>query len=676
MRVNLFSTHHPQTWYTEKRRFNLVSTHHPQVLNTEKQGFNPSSLPPPPLLTSQGRLPGTYPTGLPPPRPHWHTPQGCSATPGTYLTGLPPPRHLNSAPSPPDPSSTLRHRQPGPSAPPARPLPARSAPPRPLGPSPPARPLPARSAPPRPLGPSPPARPLPARSAPPRPLGPSPPARPLPARSAPPRPLGPSPPARPLPARSAPPRPLGPSPPARPLPARSAPPRPLGPSPPARPPSPPARPLIATVIPQTNSTAAGHRRPLPLDGSVLTGRLTFQLIGGRGVTCAAGRPPFLGRIGLERDGKSRTRLFSGGCFHLPPGLEATCVGPRATGMSQSKAPRFSDAAVQILVEQVRSRSEDLFPSDGSKLPRQTLRQAWKEVAVSVNTWSDSPRTGEQCRKKFNDLTRTARDKLAQRRSCVLHLTRMEQEALELWRASRRRMEKQPAAVQPPQGLSHSWAAAGQGLEKEQPPKGAATTTLPYSTPGAGSERDNWAAVSTLDELFGKGDQDSSAVGRLVEETRAQRQGPLSSQAESNEDRDVHSPAFRHRVFHVHHQLLEALDSLSSSCLALSQSTESAPTLAQLLLQTLSGLQCLSQRAPGYVAAARKSSTQASVGPVLASLVQHQTAALQGLVCSVSTGLERLRERVDGGFDRVSHLLQSVLPRGSSTVDTERQGSFA
>ncbi|XP_067909541.1 uncharacterized protein [Heterodontus francisci] len=112
--------------------------------------------------------------------------------------------------------------------------------------------------------------------------------------------------------------------------------------------------------------------------------------------------------------------------------------------TSAKAPRFSDAAEEILVEQVRSRKEFFFPSDGRKMPRQTLRQAWDEVALNVNARTDIIRRGGQCRKKFNDITRTARDKLShklRKRTCIQELTQMEQEALDIiclssWRRMR------------------------------------------------------------------------------------------------------------------------------------------------------------------------------------------------------------------------------------------------
>ncbi|XP_059820618.1 myb-related transcription factor, partner of profilin-like isoform X3 [Hypanus sabinus] len=132
-------------------------------------------------------------------------------------------------------------------------------------------------------------------------------------------------------------------------------------------------------------------------------------------------------------------------------------------MSEPRAPRFSDAALKVLVEQVRAHKEVLFPSDGRKMPRQTLRQAWREVALYVNLKSVTPRTWLQCRKKFNDLTRTARDKLAhkprnpacsgERPASIQATTQMEQEALDIVEIySRRSIENGEAGGQVPQGV--------------------------------------------------------------------------------------------------------------------------------------------------------------------------------------------------------------------------------
>ncbi|XP_051900465.1 uncharacterized protein LOC127586491 [Pristis pectinata] len=271
------------------------------------------------------------------------------------------------------------------------------------------------------------------------------------------------------------------------------------------------------------------------------------------------------------------------------------------------------------------------------------------------------------------------DKVAHRPrkgGCVPHPRRTEQEALELWRAGSRRREKQPAGAQPPQGPPRDWGPTGQETEGEQLPEGAAATTSGHSEPGASAGRGDQSAGSTRGESLSDGEQEPATGGWTVQEGGGRRRGPPCIPAEEGENGEFNSPAFRRRVFHVHHQLLEALDSLSTSCLALSQSTESAPTLAHLLLQALSSLQSLTEQAPSCVGAARRPCAQEPVAPALAPLIQDQTAALQGLVGEVSTGLERLRERLDGGFSRITHLLQSALPGSSGAAGSQRRGSRA
>lgn len=334
-------------------------------------------------------------------------------------------------------------------------------------------------------------------------------------------------------------------------------------------------------------------------------------------------------------------------------------------MAQPKAARFSDAAVEILLEQVKARREVFFPADGRPLLRHTLRQAWKELALSVNARSHSPRTGEQCRQKFNDLTRTARDKLAHRkreRSCVLPLSRVEHEALDLWRAGRRRLEKQPAGDQPPRGSSQDWGHAGREIEEMQLPRGTAVTTIQHSVPGAGGESVGLSIGLTPSESLDEDEQEPPAVG-WTEREGGGRSGGLAFGA--GEYGELSSPAFRRRVFHLHHQLLEAVDSLSSSCLAMSRGTESTPTLAHLLLRTLSSLQDVTQRVPSCVSSAWTTSAPEPEAPALAPLIQAQRAALQGLVCSVSIGLDQLWDRLDGGFSRVTGSC-NPSPHGAAT----------
>ncbi|XP_067825521.1 myb-related transcription factor, partner of profilin-like [Heptranchias perlo] len=352
-------------------------------------------------------------------------------------------------------------------------------------------------------------------------------------------------------------------------------------------------------------------------------------------------------------------------------------------MSEPKAPRFSDAAVEVLVEQVRSRKEVFFPSDGRKMPRQTLRQAWKEVALNVNAGSEVLRTGVQCRKKFNDLTRTARDKLAhkpRKRTCIQDLTQMEQDALDIiWIAYRRRMENDMARGQVQQGLSHYLGPAMQDLEGGHPTDDAPSPGPSFQYTSAGISKsggkDGQLEGSTQGESFTNSEQELTIVERSVRETDDQRASSDSSCAEEDKGGDFSGPAFKRKISHVHHQLLEALDSLSRSCLTLSgRVEESASILWGVLPQGLTTLQSTMERVGSTMEAAIRPSVQEPVAPALASLIDAQTGAIQALACTISSGLERLGECIDRGFSRVSDLLQSALPQLSNSGESHTRGS--
>ncbi|XP_067878465.1 uncharacterized protein [Heterodontus francisci] len=337
-------------------------------------------------------------------------------------------------------------------------------------------------------------------------------------------------------------------------------------------------------------------------------------------------------------------------------------------MSESKAPRFSDAAVEILVEQVRSRKEVFFPSDGRKMPRQTLRQAWDEVALNVNARTDIIRTGGQCRKKFNDITRTARDKLAhkpRKRTCIQELTQMEQEALDIiWLGSWRRMQNDSVGGRLTQGLSHYLGPAVYEMEGDQRTEKALSPAprFQYINTGFAGGRDVQLSGCTESESFRNGEQKLAMVERRVQETDGRRASSASSSAEEHTDGEFTSPAFKMRIFQVHHQLLEALDNLSRNCLTLSERMEeSVSILGDALSQDLTTLQSTKEPMVSSTDAAVMPPVQDPVVPDLASLIEAQTGAFQALTCTVSSGLERLVGYIDRGFGRVTALLQSTLP---------------
>ncbi|XP_072350799.1 uncharacterized protein [Scyliorhinus torazame] len=104
------------------------------------------------------------------------------------------------------------------------------------------------------------------------------------------------------------------------------------------------------------------------------------------------------------------------------------------------APRFNEASLQVLLQGVRERQEVLYPADGKRSSRLT-KVAWTEIAEEVARCGLQQRDWVQCRKKMNDLLRTARDKKAYNNIEMLkmgtevpyfrNLTSAEAQALEL-----------------------------------------------------------------------------------------------------------------------------------------------------------------------------------------------------------------------------------------------------
>ncbi|XP_059820599.1 uncharacterized protein LOC132391429 isoform X1 [Hypanus sabinus] len=356
-------------------------------------------------------------------------------------------------------------------------------------------------------------------------------------------------------------------------------------------------------------------------------------------------------------------------------------------MSEPRAPRFSDAALKVLVEQVRAHKEVLFPSDGRKMPRQTLRQAWREVALYVNLKSVTPRTWLQCRKKFNDLTRTARDKLAhkprnpacsgERPASIQATTQMEQEALDIVEIySRRSIENGEAGGQVPQDISHYLGLSGREMEEDHLTKDAlpSAPSYQYNTELNTSVVRDGTDGSARVELFSSSEQDLAMVDRTVQETDDRRVSSDSSYTEEHRDLDLSGPAFKRKIFHVHHQLLEALDNLSRSCLTLSESVEeSASILCGVLPQGLATLQTTMENVTNTLDATVKPSVRESVSPELASLIEAQTSAIQALTCTISSGLERLGGCIDRGFNHITELLRSAFPYVSDNVESQSRG---
>ncbi|XP_048398463.2 uncharacterized protein LOC125457839 [Stegostoma tigrinum] len=79
---------------------------------------------------------------------------------------------------------------------------------------------------------------------------------------------------------------------------------------------------------------------------------------------------------------------------------------------RKKCHNFSDEDLDTLLNEVEAKRHRLLGYEKRRAPRKVSILAWKEVAETVTANSTIPRTAEQCRKKLNDLTRSARIKMA------------------------------------------------------------------------------------------------------------------------------------------------------------------------------------------------------------------------------------------------------------------------
>ncbi|XP_020365867.2 myb-related transcription factor, partner of profilin-like isoform X1 [Rhincodon typus] len=360
-------------------------------------------------------------------------------------------------------------------------------------------------------------------------------------------------------------------------------------------------------------------------------------------------------------------------------------------MREGRTPRFSDGAVAVLLERVRAHREILFPWEGRSVPRELVHQAWMDVAVCVNARSEVPKTWLQCRKKFNGLTWTAKEKLARRARkrtsagerppSILDLTHVEQEALDIIGPnSRRSIENGEAGGQVSQGLSHYLGFTGHEIEghhlMEEAPSPAPSFQYHSTEIGMSDRREGELQESSRGELFGNSEQELNILERTVQETDSHRANSVPSYTEEDKDADLSGPAFKRMIFHEHHQLLKALDSLPRSCLTLSESMEeSASILCGVVAQGITSLKSTMEHMVSSVEAAVRPPVPEPVTPALASLIEAQTGAIQALACTISSGLEMLGARIDRGFSRVTGLLESALPPASGGANEARaQGS--
>ncbi|XP_051892559.1 uncharacterized protein LOC127581832 [Pristis pectinata] len=139
-------------------------------------------------------------------------------------------------------------------------------------------------------------------------------------------------------------------------------------------------------------------------------------------------------------------LKSAECLNDMPsnGGSGNDIQTREQGSSKRqrrRAQNFTDNDLQTLLNEMQPRRDRLLGVHGRKPQKSISRAMWREVAVALNATSLTSRTADQCRKKFNDLTRAGKEKLMhnarERQECkgcipnIKELTPYEERAVEL-----------------------------------------------------------------------------------------------------------------------------------------------------------------------------------------------------------------------------------------------------
>ncbi|XP_060705315.1 large proline-rich protein BAG6-like isoform X2 [Hemiscyllium ocellatum] len=171
------------------------------------------------------------------------------------------------------------------------------------------------------------------------------------------------------------------------------------------------------------------------------------------------------------------------------------------------------------------------------------------------------------------------------------------------------------------------------------------------------------------------------------EASRRRALPFPGAAEWDDPRD---PAVKRKMLEAHQRLYQVLEGLPKTLSAMSESMEeSTSAMCGVVSHVVSTLQATLESAstPRESAVAEPPQPE-SPAPTLEALIEAQTAAVRALGADVCSALERLTgrldtlaERVDRGFETVSHLLRCALPRAGGSEEAEGgaasgQASFA
>ncbi|XP_048377319.2 uncharacterized protein LOC125447170 [Stegostoma tigrinum] len=373
------------------------------------------------------------------------------------------------------------------------------------------------------------------------------------------------------------------------------------------------------------------------------------------------------------------------------------------------ARRFSDTSLEVLVAAVRARAKVLFPRSGKKVHSSLSKKAWLEVAEEVSRLSITPRTWIQCRKRFNDLTRSAREKAAHNMrersrlgggtTDVVALSPVEQSAMDISGTSKAISIGDGEAggfskhadcfTIVPLHMAQAIPVSIKTSPSPPPPREVFEEEPPEEDKPAASLPSGSAELAELEQ-----DKSEAEGPAPLSGTEREREGPEMSRrrvlpspgpADWDGDSDLRDPAIKRKMLEAHQRLYQVLEGLPKTLSAMSESMEeSTSAMCGVVSHVVSTLQSTleSTTTPRESTLAEPPQPE-TPSPTVNSLIEAQTAAIQALGANVCSALERMAgqldtlvDRVDRGFETVSHLLRSALPQTGGSEETKPRAGRA
>ncbi|XP_078093803.1 uncharacterized protein LOC144509204 [Mustelus asterias] len=392
------------------------------------------------------------------------------------------------------------------------------------------------------------------------------------------------------------------------------------------------------------------------------------------------------------------------------------------------ARRFSDTSLEVLVAAVRARAALLFPPSSKKLHSSLAKRGWQEVAQEVSRLSITPRSWIQCRKRFNDLSRSAREKAAHNMrernktgggtTDIVALTPVEQSAMDISGTSRGisigdgeaggfskhsdcfpvvplpapqviPVNIKTSACPPEPSPPPQEALEEDSLEEDGPPEGvqsvatslqSSSAEFPTREPARG-ELEGLPDGTAAAETHSKREPEQALAVGTGPVTSRRRAWSTPSSAEWHRDTDLRDPAIKRKMLEAHHRLYEVLEGLPKTLGAMSESMEeSTSAMCGVVSHVVSTLQTTLESVTTSRGSAGKPPQQEPIPPTIEALIAAQTASIQTLGSNICSTLERLVGQMDSlvdhvgkGFQMVSHLLQSALPQISGSEEAKPHG---